>query len=396
MNRRISGACVVAVAIAAASVWQFSAPHEAMGAPAAPGVPVTATAAKVQDVPEILRGLGSVEALSVVEIKAQVSGILTEIPVKEGQKVKKGDVVARIDPRPFQATLDQAIAQRAGDQAQLKSAQLDLVRFAALMKRDFAPVQQVDDQQATVDKLTAAVQADNAAIETAQINLGYCTIHAPIDGRVGLYQTFAGNLIQAGSQTTGIVSITQDQPITVVFTLPEADLPRIQDAMEKGTLPVAAYTNNDRTLLGQGTLMTPNNTIDATTGTIQFKAIYPNENDRLWPGEFVAAHLQLALLHNAVTVPLTAVQHGPDNLFVFVVKPDQTVTEQTVSVGYQDDETAVITKGLTGGESVVLTGQSRIEPGVHVSVTTSTADAGVPGAQASSAPSNAAPASTAQ
>jgi membrane fusion protein, multidrug efflux system len=382
MGRRIIGAGVVA-AVLAVGAWQLSVPPKAVGAPVPPAIPVTAQAAKVQDVPEILRGLGTVQALNIVEIKAQVSGILTELPVKEGQRVKKGDIIARIDPRPFQAVLDQAMAQRAGDAAQLKSAQLDLVRFAALAKREFAPVQQVDDQQASVDKFTAAVQADSAAIETAQINLGYCIIRSPIDGRVSLYQTDAGNLIQAGSQTTGIVSVTQDQPITVVFTLPEADLPRIQDAMDKGTLPVVAYTNDDRTLLGHGTLTTPNNTIDTTTGTIQFKAVYPNVRDRLWPGEFVAAHLQLAVLHNVVTVPLTAVQHGPDNLFVFVVKPDQTVAQQVVSVGYEDDKTAVVTKGLSGGESVVLTGQALLEPGVRVAVSTATAAAGPPAAQAS-------------
>jgi multidrug efflux system membrane fusion protein len=382
MGRRIIGAGVVATVLAVGA-WQLGLPRQAAGAPVAPAIPVTAQPAKVQDLPEILRGLGTVQALNVVEIKAQATGILTELPIKEGQRVKKGDIIARIDPRPYQAALDQALAQRAEDTAQLKSAQLDLTRFTALMKREFAPVQQVDDQQATVDKFIAAVQADNAAIETAQINLGYCVIRSPIDGRVSLYQTDAGNLIQAGAQTTGIVSVTQDQPITVVFTLPEADLPRIQDAMDKGTLPVAAYTNDDRTLLGNGTLMTPNNTIDTTTGTIQFKATYPNEADRLWPGEFVAAHLQLAVLHNAVTVPLTSVQHGPDNLFVFVVKPDQTVAQQVVSVGYQDDKTAVVTKGLSGGETVVMTGQALLVPGARVAVSAATADAGTPDAQAS-------------
>ncbi len=233
MGRRIIRASAVALGVAVAG-WQLGFQRPAAGADApaaAPGVPVTAAPAKVQDVPEIMRGLGTVQALNVVEIKAQVSGVLTDIPVKEGQKVKKGDIVAQIDPRPFQAALDQAQAQLAGYQAQLKSAKLDLVRFTDLAKRQFAPVQQVDNQQATVDKQAAAVQADLAAIETAKINLGYCTIRSPIDGRVGLYQTDAGNLIQAGSQTTGIISVTQDQPINVVFTLPEADLPRIQEAM---------------------------------------------------------------------------------------------------------------------------------------------------------------------
>ncbi|MEJ1974989.1 MAG: efflux RND transporter periplasmic adaptor subunit [Acetobacteraceae bacterium] len=391
MNKRIGGACVAVAAVLAAAAWQLGFPREAASAPAAaapPAIPVTVQAAKAQDMPVILRGLGTVQPLNVVEIKAQVSGILTAIPVKEGQRVKKGDIVAEIDPRPFQATLDQAMAQRAGDQAQLKSAQLDLVRFQALAKREFAPVQQVDDQQATVDKLSASVLADNAAVETAQINLGYCVIRSPIDGRVSLYQTDAGNLIEVASQT-GIISITQDQPIDVVFTLPEDNLPEIQDAMEKATLPVAAYSSDDRTLLGNGALTTPNNSIDTSTGTIQLKAVFPNERERLWPGEFVAAHLQLALLRNVVTVPLPAVQHGPGGLYVYTVTPNQTVAQQTIAVGYENGQTAVVTKGLKDGDAVVLTGQARLEPGVRVAVSTTSADAGSsPAATASASSAN--------
>ena len=358
-----------AVILAFVTIW-LARGHSSLHAQAvapAQAVPITAAPAKVQDVPVYLRGLGTVQAFNMVEIKAQVNGMLTAIPVQEGQEVHQGDIVAEIDPRPYQAALDQANAQRAEDAAQLQSAQLDLERYQHLAKSQFAPVQQVDDQQATVNKLVATIQADSAAIETAQINLGYCTIRAPIDGRVSFHQTDVGNLIQTASQT-GIVSITQDKPISVVFTLAESELPRIQQAMAKGALPVAAYGNDDRTKLADGQLLTPNNAIDTSTGTIQPKATFPNGDDALWPGEFVNARLRVDTLHQAVTVPLAAVQHGPNGLFVYTVKPDNTVQEQDVQVAYQDDDTAVVGKGVNGGDSVVLTGQSRLAPGTRVAV----------------------------
>ncbi len=334
-----------------------------------PTVPVTAMAAKVQDVPVYLRGLGTVLAFNTVEIKAQVNGMLTAIPVREGQEVHQGDIVAQIDPRPYQAALDQATAQRAEDAAQLQSAQLDLQRYQHLAKSQFAPVQQVDDQQATVNKLVATVQADTAAIETAQINLGYCTIRAPIDGRVSFHQTDIGNLIEVTNQT-GIVSITQDKPISVVFTLPEAQLPRIQQAMAHAGLPVEAYGSDDRTKLADGQLLTPNNAIDTSTGTIQLKATFANDNDALWPGEFINARLRVDTLRRVVTVPIASIQHGPDGLFLYTVKPDDTIQEHAVELAYQDDDTAVVAKGVTGGENVVLTGQSRLASGTRVAMNT--------------------------
>jgi multidrug efflux system membrane fusion protein len=333
------------------------------------GVPVTAAAAKVRDVPVDLRGLGTVQAFNTVEIKAQVNGTLVAIPVQEGQEVHQGDIVAQIDPRPYQAALDQVTAQRAEDQAQLQSAQLDLQRYQHLAKSSFAPVQQVDDQQAAVNKLIATIQADSAAVETARINLDYCTIRAPINGRVSFHQTDIGNLIQVASQS-GIVSITQDKPISVVFTLPEAELRRIQQAMAKGALPVLVYAADDTTKLADGQLLTPNNAIDTATGTIQLKATFPNDDDALWPGEFVNARLRVDTLHNAVTVPISAIQHGPNGLFVYTVKLDNTVQEQDVRVAYQDNDIAAISQGVGGNDTVVLTGQSRLSPGTRVAVTT--------------------------
>ena len=361
------------IVLAAVASW-FARPYGSFAAasseaqtPPSEAVPVTAVAAKLEDVPVELRGLGTVQAFNTVEIKAQVTGTLVAIPVQEGQEVHQGDIVAQIDPRPYQAALDQVTAQRAEDAAQLQSAQLDLQRYQHLAKSSFAPVQQVDDQQATVNKLIAMLQADTAAIETAKINLDYCTIRAPINGRVSFHQTDVGNLIQAASQT-GIVSITQDKPISVLFTLAEGELPRIQRAMAKDTLPVSVYTGDDQTKLADGQLLTPNNAIDTSTGTIQLKATFSNDDDALWPGEFVNARLRIDTLHNAVTVPLTAVQHGPNGMFIYTVRPDSTVQEQDVQTAYQDDSVAAISKGANGGDTVVLTGQSRLAPGTKVAL----------------------------
>jgi multidrug efflux system membrane fusion protein len=342
-----------------------------------PGVPVATATAQEHDVPVFLDGLGTVQALNTVEVKAQVNGYLISLPVKEGQEVKKGDIVAEIDPRPYKAVLDQATAQREEDEAMLKSAQLDLQRFQSLAKRDFAPVQQVDDQQGTVSKTTAAIAADTAAIETAQLNVDYSTIRSPIDGRISLYQVDAGNLIEVATQT-GIVSITQDKPISVVFTLPEAELVQVQDARAKAVLPVNVFSSDGKSQLAQGTLLTPNNTIDTTTGTISLKAEFGNADDHLWPGEFVNARVQVNTLHNAVTIPELAVVHGPDGLFVYLVKPDHTVAQANVLIGYEDNGQAVVTNGLAANDVVVITGQSRLAPGMRVRATNADKVAGVP------------------
>jgi membrane fusion protein, multidrug efflux system len=336
--------------------------------PHQPDVPVMTAVAQSRDVPVYLGGLGTVQAFNTVEIKAQVSGYLVSVPVREGQEVKKGDIVAEIDPRPYQAALDQATAQRDGDQATLQSARLDLQRYRSLAKSSYAPVQQVDDQQGSVSKLTATIAADTAAIETARLNLEYTVMRAPFDGRVSLRQTDIGNLIVVATQT-GIISITQDKPISVVFTLPEAELTRVQDARAKGTLPVDVVSSDGTTQLATGTLLTPNNTIDTTTGTITLKAVFDNKDDRLWPGEFVNARVQVDTLHNAVTIPELAVQHGPGGLFVYVVKPDHTVAQENIAIGYQDNGMAVVTKGLSANDVVAVSGQSRLAPGVHVSPT---------------------------
>ncbi len=331
-------------------------------------VPVTTATAQIQDVPVMLSGLGTVQPLNVVEVKAQVNGALIALPVRQGQEVHKDQIIAEIDPRPYKAVLDQALAQRDEDTALLQSADVDLKRYQSLAKSNFAPVQQVDDQQATVNKDIAAVALDNASIETARINLGYCVIRAPFDGRIGFFQVTAGNVIQVASQT-GIVSLTQTRPISVVFTLPEADLPQIEDALHAGTVPVTAFDGGGKRILAQGQLMTPDNTIDTSTGTISLKATFENGDSHLWPGQFVNARVQVGILQHAVTVPVLAVNHGPDGTFVYVVKPNATAAEVNVRVADVWNGRQVVAQGLSGNETVVVDGQSRLAPGSPVKAT---------------------------
>jgi membrane fusion protein, multidrug efflux system len=368
--KRGVGLLIPTVLLGGVLLWRLLDPGIATAADPAPAssVPVTTAAAQVEDVPEFLNGLGTVLPLNVVQVKAQVNGTLTALPVPEGHEVHVGDIVAEIDPRPYQAALDQATAQRDEDAALLQSATLDLHRYADLAKKSFASIQQVDDQHATVNKDTAAVALDNAMIETAQINLGYCVIRAPIDGRLSFYLINVGNVIQTAGQT-GIITITQDKPISVVLTLPEVDLLRVQEARAKGPVPIIALSSQDEHKpLATGTLLTPNNTMDTTTGTISLKATFGNDDDHLWPGEFVNARVQVGVLRKAVTVPVLAVQHGPDGLFVYVVKPDRTVDQANIQVSYQDGDRSVVSKGLSGSETVVTSGQSRLAPGTRVRV----------------------------
>jgi multidrug efflux system membrane fusion protein len=335
-----------------------------------PPVPVTVAAVKAQDMPIYLDGIGTVQAFNTVQIKAQVNGTLLDLPVLEGREVQKGAIVAQIDPAPYKAALDQALAQRAKDAAQLRSARLNLQRYQALAKNHFEPLQQVDDQQALVDTDIAGIQADDAMIETAWINLGYCTIRAPFAGRVSLYRVDVGNLILAAGQTS-ILSIDQDKPIAVVFTLPENELLQVQDGRSKASLPVQVVTGSTQRLLATGTLMAPNNAIDTATGTISLKARFANADDHLWPGQFVNVRLQVGTLSHALTVPALAVQHGPDGLYVFQVKPDQTVVQTAINVGTQDSGNNgldVVTRGLTSGATVVVSGQYRLVPGARVKI----------------------------
>ncbi len=364
------GGAVVALtaALAVGVLATMQAPRAQSNPPASAApqaVPVTIAAATPADVPVLLRGLGIVQAFNAVTVRARVDGTLMDVKVTEGQEVKKGDLIAVIDPRPYQASLDAAMAKKAQDEAQLTNAQRDLARYASLARQDFASRQQVDTQQSSVAQFTATLKGDDAAIATAQLNLSFCYILSPIDGRVGLRQVDPGNLVHA-TDSGGIISIAQLHPISVVFTLPQENLPKITAAMAARRLPVQAYAEDDKTELAQGELLTPDNSIDTSTGTIKLKANFPNTANKLWPGQFVHAHLLLETRHDVLTVPSQAVQHGPSGLYAYVVKPDSTVARQDIEVDQDTGQLAVVTKGLAAGDKVVVTGQSRLQNGTRV------------------------------
>jgi multidrug efflux system membrane fusion protein len=361
--RLSAGALLITVAFTATPPGRALAQQ----APPTNDVPVTATAVQRRDLPIYARGIGTVQAWRSVDIRAQVTGYLQSIDFREGQEVKAGDVLATIDPRPYQAIVAQAQAKKAADQATLTNNQVNLQRDSALEKSSFASRQQVDNDTAAVRQFEANIQADDAAIQAAQLNLDFCRITAPIDGVVGFRLLDKGNLVAAnGSQT--IVTLAQVRPVAVVFTLPQEMLPQARTALAAGAPPVLAYSADESVALATGKLLTPNNSIDVATGTISLKAIFPNENRALWPGQFVSAHLQLRVDTNAVVVPLAAVQHGPDGLYVFIAKPDGTAHHQDVTVGYQDSRVAEVTKGLDGGERIVVDGQARLQDGTRISV----------------------------
>jgi multidrug efflux system membrane fusion protein len=339
-----------------------------------PPPPVTVTQATQQDVPEFTGGVGTVQAYRSVLIRSRVDGTLEKIEFREGQDVKPGDPIAEIDPRPYAAALDQAQAKRQADQANLENQKLDLKRYAVLARTNFASRQQLDTQEAAVNQTVANIAGDDAAIATAALNLSFCHITSPITGVVGLRQVDEGNLVHA-TDTNGIVTVTQVQPISLVFTLPESELPKVQAAMRaagNGPGPrVLAFNTEGGTSAGgrqiaAGTLLTPNNSIDTTTGTIELKATFPNEDRALWPGQFVAARIQLGIVHNAVTVPDIAVQHAPDGEYVYVVQPDNTAVRRNVTLGYTGEGQVVVTGGVKNGETVIVAGQVRVQSGGKV------------------------------
>ncbi len=318
--------------------------------------------------PILLRNIGVVQAFQSVLVRARVDGTLTKIVFTEGQDVKPGDQLAEIDPRPYAATLAQVQAKKAADEAQLANAQRDQARYTSLASSNFASRQQLDTQTAMVAQYQANIKGDEATVASARLNLDFTNITSPIDGRTGLRLVDPGNLIHANDQQ-GIVTITQIHPISMLFTLPQDHLPGIHAAMAKGRLTVQARTPDDKTDLSQGELLTTDNTIDTTTGTIRLKAVFPNTDDKLWPGQFVNARLQLGTLANVLTVPSVAIQRGVNGLFVYVVKPDNTAALQPVEVRQDDGTYAVISKGLDDGVQVVTNGQSRLQAGTRVAAT---------------------------
>ncbi|WP_436202172.1 MdtA/MuxA family multidrug efflux RND transporter periplasmic adaptor subunit [Astrobacterium formosum] len=330
-------------------------------------VPVLASPAATADVPVYLDGVGTTRALNTVTVKPQVEGKLIEILFREGQDVARGDVLAKIDPVTFQATLDQALAKKAQDEAQLDNARRDLERFTRLAETNSISKQQADAQRASVAQLEAQVRSDQASIDNARAILGYTTITAPISGRTGLRQVDVGNIVRA-SDTTGLVVITQIRPISVLFTLPQQQLAQVNTAMAKGPLAVEALGGDNRTIIERGTLQVIDNQVDQTTGTIKLKAEFPNPDLKLWPGQFVNVRLLVDTLKNAVTVPTAAVQRGPNGTFVYRVNDGDTVSVRPVRVALQDDIRAVVAEGVTPGERVVTTGFAQLTDGSRVSV----------------------------
>lgn len=332
-------------------------------------VPVLVAAAASTNVPVYLNAVGTAKALNTVTVKPQVDGKLISVNFKEGQDVKRGDVLARIDPVTYQAALDQAIAKKAQDEALLANAKIDLERYERLLATNAINKQQADTQRALVAQYTAQVQYDAAAIESAQATLGYTTIAAPIDGRTGMRQVDQGNIVHA-SDSTGIVVITQIKPIAVTFNLPQQDLQQVNTAFAKGPLAADALRSDTGEVIDHGTLTVVDNQVDSTTGTVKLKAEFPNANGQQWPGQFVNVRLLVDTLQNVTVIPTGAVQRGPNGTFIYVVKDDSSVAMRPVKVRRQDENQAVIASGVTPGERVVTTGFARLTDGAKVSVST--------------------------
>ena len=378
-SRSILWAIVVLAAAAAftdIAVNRLAKSRPAHAAPN-PSVPVVVSTVGQRDVPIFYDALGTVAALNTVAIRAQVNGQIVSVDFRQGQEVRQGDVLARIDPAPLQAALDQAIAKKNEDEAQLSSAQKDLVRFKTLVLKNAETQQNVDSQQSKVDQFKAMIAADQAAIEAAQTQLNYATITAPIDGVVGFRQVDVGNVIHT-TDTNPLTVLTQIKPCVVIFTLPQSDLGPVREAMLKGTIDALAFDQNNSQELARGKLLLIDNQIDQTTSTIRLKAEFPNQNERLWPGEFVHVHILVTTRKNAVVVPPVALQRGPDGLYVWVVKPDDTAEQRPVAAQTIDENTVIVANGLAAGERIVVDGASRLDAGMHVVVRTPNPAGGQP------------------
>ena len=381
----LAGVAIIVLAVGIVIYARSDRAHP-VDAPAVEPIPVIATTVQQHDVPIILTGLGTVTALNTATIHSQITGLLISVDFREGQSVKKGDLLAQIDPRTYQAQLDQAQATLEHDHAHLRNAQLNLQRYSELAKTDAATQQQLDNQQAAVEELNAQIKSDQAAVDNSNAQLSYTRLVAPFDGITGIRLLDVGNIIHppTGSgatqsntaDTNGLVVVTQVQPISVIFTLATANLSQVQGAMANGPLQAMAWSQDDKSELDVGQLGVVNNQADPGSGTIQLKAIFPNEQRKLWPGTFVNVRLVIATEHNALTVSLDAIQQGPEGSFVFVVGQDNKATVRPVSVRQTFAAQALVEKGLSAGETVVLRGQYRLSPGTLVKL----ADPNDPGA----------------
>jgi multidrug efflux system membrane fusion protein len=360
--------------------WQRFSAHEGgktqtaqSGAPKVPAIPVSISPVQKADFPVYLTGLGTVQGFNTVQVRTRVDGQIDKIAFTEGQMVNQGDLLAEIDPRPFQAALDQAKAKRAQDEANLANANLDLQRYTKL--GEFATRQQTDTQRSTVAQLTAQIAADEAAISNAQTQRDYTQVKAPITGVAGLRQVDIGNIVNAATQT-GIVTIAQVEPIAVIFTAPEDQLPYINEGQKSGALKVIALTTDGKKTLAQGQLAVINNQVDTTSGTIRLKAVFDNKDHVLWPGQSVSTRLLVRTLKDATVVPDDAVQHSTNGLYAYTVNQDNKAEVHKIKVSNSIDGRSVIEEGLTPGQQVITGGQFKVQPGSLVTTTVASSDPG--------------------
>jgi membrane fusion protein, multidrug efflux system len=369
-GRRILLSCAVVIAVGGTGAWylrQGPEPVRAARSSEAAAVPVTVATAAKRDLPIYLTGLGSVQASFTVGIRSQVDGQIEKVLFTEGQQVKKGDVLARIDPRLYQAALDQAKAKRKQDEAQLSSAEKDLVRSRTLVDKSFQTQQVVDQQQAKVDQLIASLNADDAAIETAQTQLDYTLITAPSDGRMGVRLIDPGNVVRSADSSI-IATLTLTKPIAVLFTLSARSLTDVRDAQARGPVEVTAFSQDNVNPLSKGTLLLIDNIVDQASATIRLKAMFANDDGKLWPGDFVNARVLLDVRRDVLVIPAPAIQRGPDGLFTWVVKPEGVVEARPITVGPTTADQTIITSGIAEGDRVVVNGQYKLRLGSRVTV----------------------------
>jgi multidrug efflux system membrane fusion protein len=379
--RRISAIGIALAIFAGGGAWWYHLPNSEPARVAStprPAVPVSIAHAVRQDVPVYVTGLGTVQASFTIAIHSQVDGIMQGVMFTEGQYVKKGDLLAQVEPRLFQAALDQAKAKKSQDVATLGAAEKDLERSRTLVVRSVATQQTVDQQQARVDQLRASIEADDAAIETAQTQLDFAAIRAPSDGRIGVRLVDPGNLVHV-NDTRPIANLVLTRPSAVLFTLPMQVLDDLRDAMAHGSVEVAAFDQNNRRLLSTGTLLLIDNSIDQATATIRLKAMFDNADERLWPGEFVNARVTLETRRNVIAVPTTVIQRGPQGLFAWIVNADNIVEPRRIEPGPASGNLTVITDGVAEGDRVVTDGQYKLQVNTRVTITSPSIAANAPG-----------------
>ncbi len=369
-GRRVLLYCAVVIAVGGTGAWylhQGPEPVRAARSSAPAAIPVTVATATTRDLPIYLTGLGSVQASFTVGIRPQVDGKLEAVLFTEGQQVKKGDVLARIDPRLYLAALDQAKARRMQDEAQLDSAQKDLSRSRTLVDKSFQTQQVVDQQQSKVDQLIASINADDAAIETAQAQLDYTLITAPSDGRMGVRGIDPGNIMRA-SDSAPIATLTLTKPAAVLFTLSARFLNDVREAITRGPVEVTAFSQDNTRVLSRGRLLLIDNFVDQASATMRLKAVFANEDERLWPGDFVNARVLLEVRRDAVSIPSPAIQRGPDGIFTWVVTPADAVEVRKITSGPTTGDQTIVVRGLAQGERVVVDGQYKLRPNARVTV----------------------------